>query len=123
MHPTNMIMLYTHGTSSIVEAQVDHIHVQTRTNNLTWWVQRQLSRSWANAPEAASNIATDEGHDSLSGESSPQWCAPNSQATGRHSLDNAGMRNSDMYLPEASFRDGIASLLGSGSTMPNGHSL
>ena len=86
-------------------------------------MQRQFSRSRANGPDADSNLAIDEGHASLSGESSPQWCAPNTQATGRHSLDDAGMRRSDMYLPEASFRDGIGPLLGSGSNMPNGHSL
>ena len=95
-------------------------------------MQRQLSRSRHSEPEADTNFTADGAHDGMLGDSSPRWCAPSSQVTGRHSLDNSDAardsdmylpaRDSDMYLPEASFRDGVAPLLGSGSNMPNGHS-
>lgn len=86
-------------------------------------MQRQLSRSGHSEPEADTNFTADGAHDGMLGDSSPRWCAPSSQVTGRHSLDNSdAARDSDMYLPEASFRDGVAPLLGSGSNMPNGHS-
>lgn len=86
-------------------------------------MQRQFSRSRAYAPEADSNFETDADQDNLLDGNSPQWCAPSTPVTSRHSVEDATRRDADMYLPEASFRDGIGPLLGSGSHMPNGHSL
>lgn len=84
-------------------------------------LQRRLSISRTNNSDADMDFRTNGAHNSLSADASPRWRAQVSHAPGRHSLDNGNMQNSDMYLPEASFRDGLAPIFGSSSNIPNGH--
>lgn len=75
---------------------------------------RNLSTTWASDPEADSGPNTDDAASSLIGTRSPRW------RTQDKDEDEDGLPNSDLLLPEPSFRDGISDNLSS-SKMQNGH--